>query len=74
MIPKVMNDPRHKHDGQIYVPVDHTADGIPRYLHRDGIVRGSQYDGEEPSGFFATMKDVRAAIHKYQARQAEMTK
>ena len=74
MIPKVLNDPRHKHAGQFYVPVDHTADGIPRYLHRDGIVRGSTFNGGEPSGYFATQSEAQAAIDAYKARQAEVTK
>lgn len=74
MIPKMLMNQRSKHAGQFYVPCDHTADGIPRYLHADGIVRGSTFDGGEPSGYFATQSEAQAAIDAYKARQAEVAK
>lgn len=74
MIPKMLMNQRSKHAGQFYVPFDHTIDGIPRYLHADGIVRGSTFNGGEPSGYFATQSEAQAAIDAYKARQAEAAK
>lgn len=64
-------DPRNKHAGQFYVAANISLDGIPRYLHSDAIVRGSTFNGGEPSGYFATQSEAQAAIDEYQKRQAE---
>ena len=74
MIPKMLMDPRSTYAGQFYVSASVSLDGIPRYLHRDAIVRGSTFKDGEPSGYFATQSEAQAAIDAYQKRQAEAAK
>ena len=71
---KMVTNPQRQYAGQWYVPIDHTWDGIPRYLHADGVIRGSTFNGGEPSGYFASEAEAQAVIDAYQAKQAEVAK
>ena len=71
---KMVTNPQRQYAGQWYVPIDHTWDGIPRYLHVDGIVRGSTFNGGEPSGYFATEAAAQEAIDAFRSKRAEAIK
>ena len=54
-------------------PSDWDSDEQSEYLHADGVWRGSTYSGdvatEQPTGYFATEDDAKAALAKVRGEQ-----